>query len=448
MKKIFIIISSLLAINSFAQDKTPCEPLFNDFEDYYKNEFDEKAFLTEQGREKTISIIQSTTKKCPDYNRNLYVFGEEMLVQIITPMNLGEMRQKWTQYLTELYDQYGQYFPETQKENALKKIIALYKNGASSSEQTYKSLEQLYNSDKQIFSAEAMLIYADMVASKGLTHQNLSTEYIQKTDELDISIKAKISELEKKKYDANEKEKIKINNDIASLHIASKNISNGLKIANINCEAWNNLYKEEFDKNTSNVFWLQNALSRLSTYKCSINNEFFNKMAASYYDLEKNSVSAFYMGNIAQQQKNYKQAQDYFIESAELEKDKTEKAKLYYRIANLYNTKDKEPTKLYLEKAIENNPEMIESYILLSKLYTQADKSCFNNDFEYKSRFFLASNTLEKIIKINPKYKPAAEGLITSYLKNAPSKDEVKKAKMQGKTINFGCWINQQIIVP
>lgn len=449
MKKSFILLSSLLVLNSFAQNKPDCEKMFTDFETYYKEGFNEKAILTEEGRQKTLSLIQNITKECPSQNKSTYVFAEQMLLQIIKPMNMGEKRQEWTQYLTELYDKSGQYFPETRKQNSLKKVITLYNNGVYSSEETFKALDGLYTSDKDSFSAEALLIYTDFVASKSLNSKNLSAKDIAKIDELSITIATKIGELEKEKETTKEQQKAQtINTDLTSLKIASRNISSGLKVAKIDCETWNKVYTEEFDKNKSNSLWLKNALERLESYKCSANNDFFNKVAQQYYNIEKNSTSAYYLGNIAQQQKDYKKAQTYFNESAELETEKTKRAQVYYRIADLYRGRDKAQTKLFLEKAINNNPEMIEAYILLAKLYSEAEKDCFKNDFDYQARNFLAAQTINQVIKINPKYKGTAQPLSESYLAKAPSREEVKKAKMQGKTIQVGCWINQSILVP
>ncbi len=442
MKKSFII--TLFGILSgFAQSKPDCEKLFSDFENYYREEFNEKSFLTEEGREKTLNLIQHTSKECPSYNKNIYVFAEDMLLQIIKPMNRGGNQQKWTQHLTELYDKYGQYFPETAKENTLKKLVFSYNNNIFSSAQAFKSFDEFYNKDKQVFSAEALLIYTDLV----LKQENKSFEYIKKTDDLSMSITAKINELERKKATLKDEREIRhTKTDIASLKIASRNISSGLKTANLNCEAWNRLYKEEFQKNNTDMFWLENALSRLDAYKCASNNEFFTKMAQRYYELRKTSKSAYYLGNIAQQQRDYKKAQTYFNESAKLETNKSEKAKLYYRIADLQKGTDKAQAKNNLEKAIENNPEMFEAYITLSQLYADAN-DCTKNEFEQKSLNLLAAENIKRIVTVNAKYKTSAQQIIDGYLEKAPTNAEIKKAKMKGKTVSFGCWINKSVTI-
>lgn len=448
MKKSFII-AFFGVLSSFAQSKPDCGKQFNDFEVYYRKEFNEKAILTEEGRERALRLIQNTSKECPSYDKNIYVFAEDMLLQIIRPMNVGEERQKWTKHLTELYDKSGQHFPETAKENTLKKLVISYNSSIFSFEQAFKSFDEFYNRDKQIFSAEALLIYTNLV----LTRQNLSSngnvpsEYIKKTDNLSTSIATKISELERQKSNSKDEKEIKnIDSDITSLKIASKNISSGLKTANLNCDVWNKFYKEEYQKNSSDIFWLENALSRLDTYKCAINNELFTEMAQKYYELKKTAKSAYYLANIAQQQKDYKKAQAYFTESTELETNKSEKAKLHYRIADLQKGTDKTQAKANLEKAIENNPEMFEAYIVLSQLYANAS-DCANNEFERKTLNLLAAENIKRITTVNTKYNTSAQKIIDGYLEKAPTKDEIKKEKMKGKTVSFGCWINQSVTI-
>ena len=62
--------------------------------------------------------------------------------------------------------------------------------------------------------------------------------------------------------------------------------------------------------------------------------------------------------------------------------------------------------------------------------------------------YFLATQNIEKITKVNPKYEATAKRLSQDYLKKAPTAQEIKKAKMGGKSIDFGCWIGQSIVIP
>ncbi|MFA7446147.1 MAG: hypothetical protein WCY89_09385, partial [Flavobacteriaceae bacterium] len=137
----------------------------------------------------------------------------------------------------------------------------------------------------------------------------------------------------------------------------------------------------------------------------------------------------------------------YFSEAADLETDASAKAKLYYQVAVMYQASNKAQAGIFAKKAMESDPQYINSYFLLSQLYASS-KDCASTEFEQKALYFLAAQTAKKVADVNPKYQSAAERASNDFMKNAPTKDEIKKEKMSGKTIDFGCWINQSVIVP
>lgn len=450
-------LTTLLLIGvflGFAQSKTPCEEHFTAFEKHYNTGFNEKSVLTPVGRQETLNLIDSIIEKCPSYSNLIYVYGEDMLKRIIQPINIGAEKTEWTNHLVRLYDNQSTNFPETRKENELKKVIFSYNNKAISQDQALATLEKIYKTNRNIFTAEALNIYADLLIKEASSGKKSPVETIRRIDAINAGVQAKINELEGEKLKIEQGQSKsresagKIGQDISSLKITSRNISANLKRAKLDCGAWNNLYKEEFDKHRADIFWLENTLERLKNQNCNRNNEFFERVAQHYYEFRKTSKSAFYMGEIAQSKREIEKAATYFNESARLETNSSEKANLYYRIATFFKNTDKAQTKEFALKAIEQNPEMIEAYIMLSKLYAEAEDECFANEFEKKAKYLLASQTIEKIIAINPKYEKTAKKLSDSFMEKAPTKTEIKKAKKRGKTLNFGCWINQSIVVP
>ncbi len=447
---LFLIVTFL----GFAQSKVPCDEHFTAFEAHYSRGFNEKSILTPVGRHETLNRINSIIEKCPSYSNKIYVYGEDMLKRIIQPMNIGTEKTEWTSYLTQLYDKQSAHFPATRRENELKKVIFSYNNKAIDQDKAVQGFEVIYKTDRNIFTAEALNIYADLLIKRASVGKDSPIENVKKIDAINASIQSKINELEGEKLKIEQRQSVnrelsrKIEQDISSLKITSRNISASLKGANLDCNMWNNLYREDLNQYKTDIFWLENTLERLKTQNCSRNNEFFEKLAMHYYELKKTSKSAFYMGEIAQSKREIEKATVYFNESARLETNPTEKANLYYRTANFYKSNNKAQAKEFALKAIEHAPEMIEAYIMLSKLYAEAEAECFSNEFEKKAKYLLASQTVERIIAINPKYEKTVKKLSDSFMEKAPTKTEIKKAKMRGKTLKFGCWINQSIVVP
>jgi len=437
-----------------AQSKVPCEEHFTAFEQHYTSKFNEKSILTPVGRQETLFVINNILEKCPSYSSKIYLYGEDMLKSIIQPINVGQEKTEWVNHLNNLYDKQSTFFPETRQENELKKVLFSYNNRAISEVEAFETLDALYKTDKKIFTAEALNIYANVLIKRASSRKDPPIENINKIDAINTAIQAKIDELEQQKLKfeqgqiSHREMPRNIEHDISSLKITSRNIAASLKGANLDCNIWNNIYREEFEKNRSDIFWLENTLDKLKNYNCNRNNEFFERVARHYYELRKTSKSAFYMGELAHSKREMEKAMAYFNESAQLETDSNQKADLYYRIASFYKNTDSEQAKNFALKAIDNNPEMIEAYIMLSKLYAEADDTCFSNEFEKKAKYLLAAQTIDKIIAVNPKYESTAKKLSDSFKEKAPTKAEIKKAKMRGKTLKFGCWINQSIVIP
>lgn len=447
MKKQILIFSVFSVLFGFAQSKPDCSQVYKDYELYYQYDFNEKSILTEEGRNKATAEIDDIIKKCPSYSQNIYAFAEDMLQRIIKPLNMGEEKQFYTRKLTELYDNQSQYFPNTKEGNAIKKVVISYNNGVFSEAETIAAFDKIYQTSKGAFTTDALNMYVYLVLSEAQVNNSNSIEFIRRTDALNASIQQKIEQLKTQKSEAKEDVVKKLESEISSLEVSSRNISSSLKKAKITCDTWNKLYQEDFDKNKSDVAWLENALTRLETNRCMNKNELFAKMATRFYELKKTSKSSFYMGNLAFEKKDNKVAVKYFSESADLQTDKKEKSAIYYKIANILKGSDKSQAKLFLEKAIENNPEMLENYIQLASLYATADKTCFKSEFEQKAVNLLAAQTVERILAINPKYEKSVKKLSENYLEKAPTQDEIKKSGMKGKTIQFDCWINESVLI-
>jgi len=154
------------------------------------------------------------------------------------------------------------------------------------------------------------------------------------------------------------------------------------------------------------------------------------------------------MGFLEGQKKNYQEAISYLNQAAQTETDKIEKATIYYKISTIYSKNEKAEKKQYLEKALENNPKMITASLSLAQLYIDAERDCFESDFAYNSRYYLAIQLLEKFIKNNPNYQKTLQDTIKEYTEKAPTKKEIRKSKMKGKTIKIACWINQEFPLP
>src|SRR5690554_2025692 len=98
MKTKLIILSLFVFLTAYTQKKPNCQEVFSEFKLYYKVDFTEKAFLTPEGKAKTLEVITTTLKDCPSVDNEVYVLSEEMLTRIVEPMNVGEDKKSWTKH--------------------------------------------------------------------------------------------------------------------------------------------------------------------------------------------------------------------------------------------------------------------------------------------------------------------------------------------------------------
>jgi hypothetical protein len=105
-------------------------------------------------------------------------------------------------------------------------------------------------------------------------------------------------------------------------------------------------------------------------------------------------------------------------------------------------------SKEYLNKALVADPKMGKAYLFLAQLYGNGSNDCGKTDFEKKAVYYLAIQTAQKAGIVEPRLKPTADKMVEDFAQKTLSPSEISKAKMNGKTITIGCWINETITFP
>ena len=122
-----------------------------------------------------------------------------------------------------------------------------------------------------------------------------------------------------------------------------------------------------------------------------------------------------------------------------LETDPLKLAKLNYNLALEFKSKGNYgKARTYFYKAVDLNPADTKPYLQVASMYGASVKSCGNDNFEKRAIYWLAGNEAAK----------ASSSTASKYRALAPSKPEIFKAGMSGKTIKIGCWIGRSINVP
>ena len=380
-------------------------------------------------------IWSDVRKKCPTLDETLYVSGEKILNYYIENAATPEEKEKAVRNLIGLYDEYDAFFPLNSQENQVKKAMLLYDNELGTSLEIYALLDKTFqNTPEKFTNPNALYTYFDLFYSQ---IKNIPIE--RQVDEIIAKYDAIISRINvaSKKASAS---------DIS----AYKNVAIGIDAlisGIITKEKLVPFYQKNYESNKENTDWLENAASTLFSKNASAD-PLFLSIVTTLYKLKPTSKSAYYLGFATLSTTNRTASIKYFEQAAQLATVPAEKATIYYLAATTSSNYNKSETKRFILKATEALPSFGKGYFLLAQLYANSANECGKTPFEKKAMNYLASNTVLKAGKADPKLLEAANQQSDSFLKNAPTKAEIKLANLSGKKITFYCWINETIVVP
>lgn len=421
MRVIVLIIVILFGLNSSAQKKD-CSAQTKEYQEFIKlNNFSD-AF----------SPWEFVKDKCPKQSETIYTDGAKIIQYKIDNATTLEDKEKWVRDLLGLYDKYHKNFPETTQDFEIHKGLALLENNIDSKDEIFQLFDSGFSKalDK-VTSANAVYNYFKLLIEKNQNDDKLVSS--DKIIEKYTSLNNQINEL----FLKNPKEK--------ESYVAAKRAINALANDFLNCDNLTNYCEKKLPQNQENETWLQASLSILSD-KCSAT-PIFLSMAEKYYSLKTSAQSANYLALASLKNRKFEEAKKLFIESADLEEDVNEKATKYYTLATGLFSGDKPKSKELLLKSLELNPKLGKAYLFLAELYVQ-DSGCGKTPFEKKAVYYLAEQTVKKAALADEKLKGNIDVFMKNYSKESLSAKDISEAKMNGKTITIGCWINEKITFP
>jgi tetratricopeptide (TPR) repeat protein len=208
------------------------------------------------------------------------------------------------------------------------------------------------------------------------------------------------------------------------------------------CENLVPYYQNLLDSKKQDALWLHNASSKLMASNC-VDDQLFFVISEMSHQLNPTSASAYNIGIAAFRKGDQQKAAEYFDQSAELNADPDQKA-----ATSIYSSNNKAKAKEYALKAVFAQPKYGRAYLFLAQLYGESGADCATSAFEKKALNWLAAETALKAAAADPQFKTGAAKMAENYNKKAPTADEIRDEKKNGKTVSFRCWINETISVP
>lgn len=452
-----ILLSLLLGVNVVAQNSDECAQNLSIFAENAKVKNYDAAYLP-------WSLVRN---ECPDLNIAIYAYGERILKDRLKK-SLESEKIKRQADLLQLYDDWTKYFPTKKGRNDIGNILSAkaqtmidFKIGSdieiySIFDEAFKKGLESFSNPKRLYSY--FKTFYEIYKSKNgkISTEELFNKYEEVSEKFEIEgvkISKNLDKILKKEsggepLTTRDLKLRKVYDSYSNAIALSLKSLDAIMSKESSCDNLILLYERNFNENKGNIVWLKRASARMYAKNCS-NSELFVQLVEAMYGIEPSADSAYYLGSLNDKKGKDEQAVDYWEESLDLETDPYKKAKILYKIALKFKEKGRKSTaRSYARKALSFQPSLGKAYLMIANLYANSANNCGKSQFEKRAVYWLAANTARKAANVDASIKKSALKSVAAFNGRAPSKTDIFTDGMEGKVIQFSCWINDKVKVP
>ena len=456
--RIYLILFSLfLGINAMAQSSDECAQNLSIFAENAKVKNYEAAY-------EPWSLVRN---ECPDLNIAIYAYGERILKDRLKK-SLESEKIKRQADLLQLYDDWTKYFPTKKGRNDIGNILSAkaqtmidFKIGSdievySIFDDAFKKGLESFSNPKRLYSYFKTFYEIYKSGNGKISTEELFNKYEEVSEKFEIEgvkISKNLDKILKKEsggepLTTRDLKLRKVYDSYSNAIALSLKSLDAIMSKESSCDNLILLYERNFDENKSNIVWLKRASARMYAKNCS-NSELFVQLVEAMYGIEPSADSAYYLGSLNDKKGKDEQAVAYWEESLDLETDPYKKAKILYKIALKFKEKGRKKTaRSYARKALSFQPSLGKAYLMIANLYANSANNCGKSQFEKRAVYWLAANTARKAANVDASIKKSALKSVAAFNGRAPSKTDIFTDGMEGKVIQFSCWINDKVKVP
>ncbi len=409
--------------------------------------------------EAALTHYDKVIKECPKASLATYQYAVKMFEYFINEKGdkskVNDLIQAWKLRLEN--------FPEKTSEGEVLTTIAQLKfdHNIGTKEEQFKAFDDAFKKDPDNFtSGKSLYTYFslavdlynegkkelqdifnlyDVVSAKIDKEKNNLAEKLTPLMEREENGGPALSDKEKRAKDVYE------NN--LGVYATVESSVNGKLGQLADCENLIPFYEKDYENKKNDIDWLKAASNRLDAKECE--SKLSNKLAVRLNELEPSSTSAYLLGKQAEAEGKSSKALEYFNQAAELEKDNSKKARIYYSIAENYRKKGSFATaRTYYNKMLEVKPSAGIAYYKIGTMYGDSANDCGTTVFEKRAMNWLAADMMDKAARVDGTIAANARAAANSYRQRAPQKSDIFSEGMAGKTIKFNCWVGGSVRVP
>ncbi len=416
-----------------------------------------------QNYEAAYKPLMEVIEECPKHSLATFQYGERALDHLIANASDDE-KEKYAEELVELWEQRLKNFPKkTRKGEIYGKIAQMqFDNQIGSAEDQYEAFHKAFTEDREGFTSPKGIyayfsLLVDLHDEGKRDLEDVFAKYdevIDKVEEEENTLAERLAPLLEKEESGEKlsaKEATLVTNSQINLKAYSQvksSIENKLG-QRADCENLIALYEKDFEGNRADVDWLEKANTRLSNKDCT-DDPLFIQVSEALHRLEPSAKSALSLGQLAEAEGDENKALEYYKESAELETNNADKARVYYRIADIYRKKGNfSQARNFYRRALDTKPSLGRAYLQIASMYSQSVNNCGDTPFDKRAVYWLAADYASRAAKVDPSIASNANQAVESYKGRAPQKSDVfQEGRNAGETIQIGCWIGENVRIP
>ncbi|UBM62861.1 hypothetical protein LA303_02505 [Candidatus Sulfidibacterium hydrothermale] len=374
---------------------------------------------------------------CPRSTEAIYVDGDKIMRWRIKHAP-QDKKKALVDTLMMLFDKRIKYFPNNYRTHLPqegyvrgREGIALYQVSPESFEKAYYILKKSVDLDKDRTTAAVLAYYfrdvARMVQAGKLDTLALINAYDTITGYIDANIA-----------------RYKAQNNMRRA-TEYKNVKGYIEMTFepfANCGDLARVFSKKYDQNPNDSVLLKKIVGLLDSKHC-YNEPLYFKALVSLYKIEPNPNSAFLIGKMLLQKKEYDQALEYLKKSTTM-KDTADLVDDYLLMAQTYLTKNDYPmAREMARKVIRLQPNNGKAYEFIGDLYAASAEKCGKNALTKKVAFWAAVDMFRKAKQVDPTMTDAMNHKISIYKKYFPTKETMFFYNIKpGDKYKVGCWIN------
>jgi tetratricopeptide (TPR) repeat protein len=382
---------------------------------------------------------RKTLAECPKSSENIYVDGVKMLDYFIKTSKNDARKESLIDSLMLVYDTRIKYFPNHYKTGesqigALlgRKGVDLYQTRPSAYKEVYEILGKSIELDGAESSGIVYVYYFRAISRMAMKGEIDTAAVVDAYDMISDYIDENI-----KKYTEQGNAK-----DVEEYNNIMGNIENTFEPF-AQCKDLVRIYHQKFKLEPDNVDLLKKIVKLLDKKKC-IDDPLYFDVTVKLYDLEPTPESAYLIGKMLLNKKQYGDAIKYLEDATKMEdQDKVDNA--YIFLAEAYKALNNFPRARQMAlKAAELNPGWGDPYLFIGDLYALSAKDCGDNDLTRKVAYWAAVDKYYKAKQVDPELTEVADKRINTYKVYFPQTELLFFYNLnEGESYTVGCWINE-----